>query len=613
MCGIAGWIDWQADLTHSRPVVAGMARTLTSRGPDAGGVWVSKNAALAHRRLIVIDPEGGAQPMVRQRGGKPVVLNYNGELYNTGDLRHQLEQLGHRFEGHSDTEVLLAAFLEWDHDAVERLNGIFAFALWDEGRKQLILVRDRLGVKPLFYARRGSSLIFASELKGLLAHPLVEPVIDSGGLAEIFAIGPARTPGHGVFRGIEELKPGCMMVVDTDGARTRTYWSLESRPHTDDQETTSETVRELLRDTVERQLVSDVPICTLLSGGLDSSALTAFAALAYRRSDSGPIHTFSIDYADNDRYFRPSDFQPNADAPWVGKVADRYGTVHHPIVIDTPELVDALTDAMRARDLPGMADIDASLLLFCREIKKQATVALSGECADEVFGGYPWFHRQESLAAATFPWSLRLAERTRIFSGALTEAIHPESYVDERYRQALAEAPLLAGESPAAARIREIFHLSLFRWMPTLLDRKDRMSMAAGLEVRVPFCDHRLVEYAWNIPWDMKMTGDMEKGILRHALTGLLPDDVLKRRKSPFPKTHNPAYLTAVKDWVQEILADPNAPIRPLVDSGQVRQVAEEAAHTRRPWFGQLMAGPQMLAYLGQINTWLREYRIRLA
>lgn len=610
MCGITGWIDWEVDLTHQQSILSVMVETLSNRGPDAAGTWVSQRAAIGHRRLVVVDPEGGGQPMTRRRGDRTYVITYNGELYNTPELRRELETRGYSFQGHSDTEVLLVSFVEWGTACVERLNGIFAFAVWNEGDQSLFLARDRLGVKPLFYTQRGSAFLFGSELKSLLAHPAVQPEVDAEGLAEVFALGPARTPGHGVFRGIKEVRPGHCLAYNRNGIHMRRYWALESRPHEDDLNTTASKIRWLLHDTVKRQLVADVPVCTLLSGGLDSSAITAFAAKAFKEAGLGPIHTYSIDYAGNDRYFHPNDFETNSDAPWVRRVSDFLGTRHHTVTVDTPQLVDALTTALRARDLPGMADVDSSLYLFCREIKKEATVGLSGESADEVFGGYPWFHREEALAAETFPWSRSMRERVRLLSPELARWIWPEEYVAERYMGTLAETPRLAGEDPFAARMREMFYLNITWFLTTLLDRKDRMSMATGLEVRVPYCDHRLVEYVWNIPWEIKNCDHREKGILRRALAGVLPEDVLTRRKSPYPKTHNPAYLAAVRDWVLSILDDPTSPLLPLIDVSYVRAIAQSTADFDIPWFGQLMRLPQLFAYLAQVDTWLREYRV---
>ncbi len=593
-----------------------MTRTLADRGPDDSGVWTDGPCALGHTRLSVMDPANGKQPMLRRVGSRTFAITYNGELYNASELRKRLRHLGWDFQTSCDTEVLLVSYIEWGEDCLSRLNGIFAFAVWDGAAQTLFLARDRLGVKPLFYAHRGEELLFASEPKAILAHPGFPSEVDAEGLAEIFALSPARTPGHGVYRGMRELKPGHAMRFGRSGLAGPTpYWRLESRPHEDNAEATALRIRELLDDTVTRQLISDVPICTMLSGGVDSSALTAFAVRQLQQAGGGTLHTFSVDYVDNDKHFQASAFQPNADAPWIERMSDYLGTHHHNITFDTPDLIEALHRSVLARDLPGMADIDGSLYLFCREIKQHATVSISGEAADEIFGGYPWFHRPDMLGADTFPWSLHTAARAGLLARDLAAEIQPEAYADRRYREALAEVPHPGGESPQERRMREMSYLNITRFMPTLLDRKDRMSMASGLEVRVPFCDHRLVEYVWNIPWPIKMTGDREKGILRQALRDVLPDDVLFRKKSPYPKTHNPNYLAAVQSAIQNILHDDASPLLPLIDRERVGQLAASAsanAGPGTPWFGQLMGDAQMLAYLVQVDTWLREYRVSI-
>lgn len=612
MCGITGWVDWNRDLTQARSILEQMTQRLAHRGPDAAGFWMSKHAALGHRRLVVIDPAGGAQPMQRTRGGQRFVIVYNGELYNTVELRQDLSARGYTFESQSDTEVLLLAYMEWGAGCLERLNGIFAFAVWDEAQQSLFLARDRLGIKPLFWACRGSAFLFGSELKALLAHPLVEPAVDSEGLAEVLFLGPSRTPGHGVFQGVSELLPGTWLRHSREGTRTGTYWRLQSMPHPHNLQETVAGVRDLFIDSVRRQLVSDVPIATLLSGGLDSSAITA-AASYLKAQQKEPLLTWSVDYRENDRYFKSSSFQPDADAPWIRRVSAALGTRHREVLIATNELADALDDAMRARDLPGMADIDASLYLFCRRIKEESTVVLSGECADELFGGYPWYYREPDLWQEGFPWLRRLEQRIRLFRPEVVAATKPAEYVAMRLQESLDEVPRLPGEDPPAARRREISYLNLRWFMANLLDRKDRMAMAAGVEARVPFCDHRLVEYVWNIPAEFKMAGGREKGILREAVAGLLPPEVLQRRKSPYPKTHHPAYDQAVRRRLASILDDPAAPIHQLVDKAAVLQLISRSPESdSTPWYGQLMGDPQMMAFLIQLNTWLLEYRVLL-
>jgi asparagine synthase (glutamine-hydrolysing) len=612
MCGIAGWIDLEANISSNCRIVELMADKLTNRGPDASGIWASEHALIGHRRLVVVDPAGGGQPMIREFSGNKYVLTYNGELYNTVELRKELILKGHYFQSTSDTEVLLISYVEWGKSCIEHLNGIFAFGIWDEKEQSLFLGRDRFGVKPLFYAQRNSSIIFASELKSLLMHPYIKAEVSYEGLAEIFALGPARTPGHGVFKDVNEVKPAHSIVYDRYGIHAHRYWALESHPHTDNLETTITKVRDLVKDSIERQLVADVPVCTFLSGGLDSSAITSIAATHFKNTGSGQLHTFSIDYVDNEKFFKPSSFQPNSDAYFVKRMSQEFQTHHHYITVDTPQLTDALIASTHARDLPGMADIDSSLLLFCREIKKSHVVSLSGECADEVFGGYPWFHKEDALAADTFPWSRSMEERTRVYSKELLDLIRPTEYVARRYHETLDEVPRLSGEDKLEARRREMFYLNINWFMSTLLDRKDRMSMASGLEVRVPYCDHRIVEYVWNIPWSMKMLDGREKGILRRALEGFLPEDILYRKKSPYPKTHNPAYETIVKQRVLEIINDNSSPLLPFVDCDAIYSLAEQDSDYGKPWFGQLMATPQMFAYLIQVDTWLRDYHVRL-
>lgn len=613
MCGISGWIDWEKNLTGEVQIVQAMTRSLAHRGPDAEELKIFPHAALGHRRLIVVDPAGGRQPMSRERAGNVYTIVYNGELYNTADLRRELNAYGCTFQSNnSDTEILLLAYMYWGPACVDKLNGIFAFAIWDEESQSLFMARDRLGVKPLFYTQSGQGLLFASELKALLVHPAVHPYIDSEGLAELLVMGPSRTPGQGIFCGIKELKPGHCLFFNRSGLRIQRYWELDSHPHEDDLAKTVATVRELFIDSVRRQLIADVPVGTLLSGGLDSSAITAVAAQEFRQTGR-VLNTFSVDYLGNEDHFRPNAFQPDADAAWVGTVADYLQTKHNNIKIDNLELARALENALYANDLPGMADIDASLYLFCVQIKKQVTVALSGECADEIFGGYPWFFNQQTLSQDSFPWIRMMEERIQMLSPEIIALIKPREYLADRYREAVAEMPGLVGEDKAAARIRRMFYLNITRFMPTLLERKDRMSMACGLEVRVPFSDHRLLEYVWNVPWEIKTCNNMPKGLFRQAVIGLLPEKVLARPKSPYPKTHNPDYLMLMREFVNDILNKPSAPLLNLIHPAAVKErLTSSRPIMPQPWFGQLMGEAQYLAYLILLNSWLDKYRVQI-
>ncbi|WP_010284787.1 asparagine synthase (glutamine-hydrolyzing) [Bacillus timonensis] len=613
MCGIVGWVDWHQDLTQQISVIKKMADTLSKRGPDDLNVWSSQHISLGHSRLTVVDPVGGAQPMQKEKNGRVYKMVYNGELYNTEDIRKELLKRGHSFQSYSDTEVLLTAYIEWEEKCVEHLNGIFAFAVWDQGKEQVYIARDRLGVKPLFYHQQNGSLLFGSEIKAILAHPKIKAEVDQEGLKEIFGLGPSRTPGHGVFRGIHELRPAHACIFTKNGFKQWRYWNVESQKHQHSLDETVERVSFLVKDAIERQLVADVPVCTFLSGGIDSSAISAIAADYFMKEGRGQLHTYSIDYEQNNQYFKANSFQPDEDAPWIRKMEQFLKTKHHPCVIDHENLVDYLDKAVLMRDLPGMADVDSSLLWFCEQIKQDYTVALSGECADEIFGGYPWFYRDDILHANGFPWMRSQEERQQLLLPHWQKKLNVKEYVMERYNETIAEVPPLEGEAPVEARRREMFYLNMIWFMPTLLERKDRMSMGASLEVRVPFADHRLVEYVWNIPWEMKMLNGREKGILRKALEGVLPHDVLYRKKSPYPKTHHPTYMKRVKTKLNTILTNHSSPILEIISKQKVKDIIDsDGSSFKVPWFGQLMTGPQLIAHLSQINTWLEQYNINI-
>ena len=605
MCAIAGILD----LSAGNGSIHKMLRTMTRRGPDATAYFESRNCTLLHARLVVIDPAGGTQPMTWQQGRECYTIVYNGELYNTKELRDELIKLGHSFLSRSDTEVLLHAYGQWKEKCVDKLNGIFAFAVWEQHNHRLFFARDRMGVKPLFYMQHEGGLLFASEIKTILAYPTVKAQLDAQGAAEVMLLGPGRTPGCGVFRGIEELEPGCCGFYEERRLKLCRYWKLTDREHTDTFEQTAEKVRELVFDAIKRQMVADVPIGTFLSGGLDSSLITAVCAGEMEQKGK-KLKTFSVDYADNDKYFVPNKFQPNSDGYYIRLMCDALKTRHHWCVLTPQELVDALEDATYARDLPGMADVDFSLLAFCKTIKNHVTVALSGECADEIFGGYPWYRDPEVRSRDGFPWAQNTAQRCAMLSPALADQIDGEGYVRDRYAQTITACDILPGVSAQERRMKEMVNLNHRWFMQTLLDRKDRMSMYSGLEVRVPFCDYRIAEYLYGVPWEFKDYQGKEKGLLRYAMRGVLPEEVLWRKKSPYPKTWDPKYLQLVSERLKAVLSDQNAPLLQLVSRDAALAVLEEESPW--PWYGQLMRKAQTVAYLLQIDTWLRRYHVEI-
>lgn len=609
MCSIAGVIDFANDLRDQAEVFAAMQRTMTSRGPDQHGTYVTECAALLHNRLCVIDIENGRQPMTVGRDGRLYTIVYNGELYNTDEIRAELLALGHEFSGHSDTEVVLKSFIQWGEDCVDRFNGIYAFAVWDTEKRRLFLARDRMGVKPFFYALRNGAFIFASELKGLLAHPAVEPELDREGVLEVVLTGPGRTPGYGVFKDVEELRPGWRGWFDKDGLRLDRYWMLKAREHTDDLAATIDTVRYLVCDAIERQLVSDVPIGTFLSGGLDSGLICSIANL-YMKERGRTLTTFSVDYRDHLKYFHETKFQPTSDTVYIPKLVDWLGCESHMTVLDTLELADGLYEAVDARDLPGMSDVDSSLVQFCKHIKKHVTVALSGECADEIFGGYPWYRDEKIRMAEGFPWAQSIQYRAGFLAPEYAQSTDAHEYLMEKYRMTLADTDTLDTDSPVEKRMREMMRLNTDWFMQTLLDRKDRMSMYSALEVRVPFCDHRIAEYLYSVPWEWKDYRHYEKGLLREAMKDYLPGEILWRKKSPYPKTHNPAYMAEVSRRLRRVLADKDAPLLTIVRRDALEALLGD--DKAQPWYGQLMTTPQTIAYMLQVNYWMKKYNVRL-
>ena len=603
MCGISGMIN----LTRGDRILEKMIASMLRRGPDDAGIYQHGPCCLLHTRLAVIDPERGHQPMKLHWAGEDYTIVYNGELYNTDTIRNELERMGHFFFTRTDTEVVLHAYAQWGELCLERFNGIFAFGVWEGKRERLFLARDRMGVKPLFYKLHEGGLLFASEIKSILAYPTVRAELDGEGAAEVMLLGPGRTPGSGVFRGIRELEPGCCACYADGRLEIRRYWQLKDREHGDSFEDTVEKVRFLVTDAIKRQMVSDVPIGTFLSGGLDSSLISAVCASELERRGQ-LLHTFSLDFADNDKYFIPDRFQPNSDGHFIRLMEMSLNTQPHWTVLTPEELVDALEDATYARDLPGMADVDFSLLAFCGEIRKEVKVALSGECADEIFGGYPWYRDPQIREMAGFPWAQNTRHRAAFLSPEITDRIDPEAYIHDRYEETIHQCDILPGTSQEERRMKEMVNLNQRWFMQTLLDRKDRMSMYHGLEVRVPFCDHTIAEYLYGVPWEFKNYKGKEKGLLRKAAEGLLPHQILWRKKCPYPKTYHPRYLQIVSDRLRQVLDDPQAPIFQIVR----RQALEDllTAEYAWPWYGQLMKVPQTIAYMLQVNVWLQKYKI---
>ena len=611
MCGMAGWVSFAGDLTSRREVIEAMTKTMALRGPDGGGVWIDRHVALGHRRLAVIDLEGGAQPMQADEEGRTIAtLVYTGEVYNFVELRDELRGLGHAFKTRSDTEVVLRGYLQWGDAVAERLNGMFAFAIWDAQREELVLIRDRMGVKPLFYYETADGVLFGSEPKAILAHPSVRPRVDREGLLEILVL--AKNPERTIYAGMREVRPGQVVRVNRSGLTKRRYWALAAREHRDDLQKTVATVAELLYDIVRRQIVADVPLCSLLSGGLDSSTVTALAHRQIARQTGGRLRSFSVDFAAHGAAFVSGDFHKASDTPFVRDFVAHTGCDHAEIVLDSRELADPNLNraVIRASDYPLSlsGDMFASLYRLFQFVRAESTVALSGESADEIFGGYPWFHDRNAVERATFPWLSAIGDAiggTEVLDPDLLAALNLPGFVADSYAAAVAETPVMKGEEPFERRMREISYLHLTRFVQFLLDRKDRMSMAVGLEVRVPFCDHRLVDYVFNIPWRMKNFDGREKSILRAAARDLLPNSIVERAKNPYPSTQDPSYENAVRAAATEILEDRSHPAAGLLNRRAVEEILVRPAGNTSS-----LAKRAGLERVRSIGAWVKDYAV---
>ena len=603
MCGISGFVNLQS----SDHIISYMLKTMRRRGPDANGYAVFNRCTLLHSRLSIIDPDGGKQPMELHWGNETYTITYNGELYNTPEVKDALIALGHHFKTCSDTEVILHAYAQWKERCVDNFNGIFAFAVWEHRRERLFLARDRMGVKPLFYHLHNDGIIFASELKTILSYPTVSAAINTTGICEIVLLGPGRTPGCGVFKDFLELEPGCFGYYEKGKWFWSRYWKLTDKEHTETFEETARYVKYLVTDAIKRQMVSDVPVGTFLSGGLDSSLISSVCAKEMEKQGL-QLPTFSVDYDNNEQYFSPGKFQPSSDSQYIRLMQAFLNSQHSWTILSPDDLAESLQDATCARDLPGMADVDSSLLLLCRHIRNNVKVALSGECADEIFGGYPWYRDPQIRSIDGFPWSQNIAKRISLLNDGIIPEQYAYDYVQDRYQETICDCDILPGTPSEERRMKEMMVLNIRWFMQTLLDRKDRMSMYNGLEVRVPFCDHRIAEYLYCVPWSYKNFEGREKGLLRYAMAEYLPLAVLHRKKSPYPKTFDPRYLELMKEKLKHLLLDSNAPIFEIIKKEVLISLLE--APFTQPWYGQLMGTPQTIAFMLQLNYWLEHYNV---
>ena len=607
MCSICGMIDFENREKLDLDTVCIMGKTMYRRGPDQDGVYKTDFSVFHHNRLSVMDVENGLQPMTVKYCGRSYTIIYNGEIYNSNELREILCEYNIQFKTNCDTETVLYTYIIFKEKCPEMLNGIFAFCVVDEEEKRVFAARDRFGVKPFFYTKIGSTYLLASEIKALLAHPAAKAEIDKVGLWQLLFLSPVTLNGSGVYKNIEEIKPAHAGYFSSDGFDIKPYWTLKADNWKGSSYEAAEITQDILTDAITRQLTSDVPLAVLLSGGLDSSVVSAVAADNYKKNGK-ILSTYSFEYEGNKENFKSSKFQPQGDDEYATYLANWLGTEHTVLTANNETVAESLMDAVCARDIPGQADIDSSLLYFCSQIKKRHTVVLSGECSDEIFGGYPWFYRPEMLYRDFFPWIHDPFARIDLFKDEVTQKSEGYEFISEIYRNTLENCPVCDYDTDDMLTARKATWLSVNYFMTSLLERKDRMSMYSGLEVRVPFSDHRLLEFVYNVPWSIKFENKTEKALIRNAMKGWLPEKILYRKKSPYPKTHSPVYERIVRDMLKRRI-EAGGILSEILDKKKVDNILSGDTGT---WFGQLMAGPQLMAWLIQFDYWFERYNVDL-
>ena len=609
MCGITGFSNFKKNVEIEFDNIIKMNDCLVHRGPDDYGYYKHKHAILGHRRLSIVDPEGGKQPMTRRINHFNYTIVYNGEIYNTDLIRKDLINKGYNFSTYSDTEVVLISYIHYKEKCLDFLNGIFAFSIFDEKRKSIFIARDHLGVKPIFYSIKNDYLIFASEMKSILKHPIISNKVSKEGIMDLLSLGPSRSLGSGIFKDIHEIPPAHYLYVSENEVILKEYWKLTAKKHESNVLETKEELIYLLENIIKSQMVSDRDLFGFLSGGIDSSLICSILSNELKKQNKR-LDTFTVDYVDYDKDFISNEFEVTKDKDFVKIVNDKIKSNNRIITINNEDLFYYLDKSLDASDIPSMADIDTSLYLFCKGVKQYGTVGLSGECADEIFGGYPWYLNERDLALDTFPWSRFLDLRKKLFNDSIKN-LDFESYVKNKFDETLKNISYLDSDSEFDISIRKMTLLNIKWFMVTLLNRKDRMSMANSLEIRVPFADKDLVEYAYNIPSKIKFINGREKGILREVSRKYLSNTVVDRKKSPYPKTQSLVYRDLVCEELKKILENKSNPIFELIDKKSVTELVEsKGASYTKPWFGQLMRGPQLIAYLIQLNMWLKRYNV---
>ena len=585
-----------------------MTSCLTNTNASANRVntYINLNVALGYSG-------NSLQPLNRIINGVEYSITYTGRLYNLEVLKEDLKSKGYVLLSNSEPEVILLLYIEYKEKCVQLIDGIFSFAIYDKSTESLFIARDKLGLYPLYYCCK-DSFMFSSEIKGILNHPSVKAKVGKDELCEMFGLGPAHTPGKTFFKDIFEIIPGYYGIYSNHKFKTYKYWDLETKETVDTIDESIVKIRQLVTDSLNREMIADKPLCSMLSGGLDSSVL---AYLASKSKENLP--TFSIDFEGNETNFVGTDYQPTRDSDYVAIMKDLLKTNHTNLYFSTEEILSSLKDAMLAREMPGMADVDSSMLVFCRKIKQCGfDIAISGECSDEIFGGYPWYYKENLINSQNFPWSRSIETRKNIVNENLVSCEYLENYINNAF-QTTSNNVVYNSADAIENTFRKTCYNTVKWFMNTLVERSVRMSMLSGLEIRVPFADYRIFEYVYNVSAKYKLglvNGNnvaIEKYLLRKAFENELPHDVVYRKKSPFPKTYDPEYTKLLEDKIKNIINSSTAPLLEIINVRYLYEILETSGENlKENWFGQLMTYPQTLAYLIQINMWLEEYNVAI-
>ena len=585
-----------------------MSKALYHRGPNEQSFYYFPHGALNHNFLQAgllpgIFPHE-VQPVTIKHQGNTYTLLFDGFISNPESIAMELESQQISTKDYTLEKLLLMSFIVEGTDFIKRLRGAFAIAIYDEGYKLLHLFRDALGLRPLFYAKKGAALIFASEIKALFCYPELRPAVTMEGLTELLALGPARRPGSAIFADVAEVKPGHCVTFGKEYFREDAFHGFKIQEHKDSYEDTLDNIAYLLNQSIDSLKGSVTPISCLLSGGLDSSVVTA--KLASQGVDAKA--TYSLEFENSVAHFKSNSFQPSLDAPFVQEMATALGTRHTVFTCDNQTQFQYLRRSVEAHDLPTMADVDSSYLYFCEKVGKHHKVVFTGECADEIFCGYPWYHQAD--CGSSFPWSMDLSPRKSLLRDSLLDSLPLEECVHSAYMDTCREIGIDGANTPEELLHHKTFYLTIRYFMQTLVNRGDRAAAINSMDARVPFAHQELTEYLFNVPFEMKSRNGERKSLLRDYAKGLLPETIRTRPKSPYPKTYDPGYEMLINSELLAQLAKPSCPLHELVDKEKAATFCRQVKDLGRPWYGQLMAGPQLVAHYLQILYWLEMYKV---